>query len=100
MSRNILTVPTKSALEAVVQHEQGEIAFCEEDKTYYCYGTEGWQQMPVEMTDEGITIDLYSLKLRWCLHNNPQPSIQISPLKMECQKYRNHQYYLYLLNLF
>ena len=62
MSRNILTVPSKAALEALVQHEDREIAFCEQDKTYYCYSSiDGWQQMPAEMTEEGLKIDLYSL---------------------------------------
>lgn len=62
MSNNLLTVPNKAALDAVVQHEKGEIAFCEEDKTYYVYGEEGWQLMPVEMNEDGgLTIDLYTL---------------------------------------
>ena len=60
MSRNILQVPTKAALDALVQHENGEIAFCEEDQTYYNYN-DGWDKLPVEMTTEGLKVDLYSL---------------------------------------
>ncbi len=60
---NLITVPTKSALDALVQHENGEVAFCEEDQTYYIYHDElgEWQVMPAKMTAEGLQIDLYSL---------------------------------------
>ena len=76
MSRNILTVPSKVALEALVQHEEGEIAFCEEDNIYYYYNTEnGWQQMPAEMTAEGLQIDLYSL--------NKQIVAQLPPFDLQ-----------------
>ena len=58
----MITVPTKSALEALVNHEKGEVALCEEDQTYYVYNeVEGWMPIPAKMTAEGLTIDLYSL---------------------------------------
>ncbi len=77
MSRNILTVPSKAALEALVQHEDREIAFCEENNTYYCYSSTdgGWQQMPAEMTEEGLKIDLYSL--------NKQIVAQLPPFDLQ-----------------
>ena len=62
MPNNILSVPTKATLEALVQHEEGELALCEEDKTYYRYSSEnGWQPLPTKMTSEGLQIDLYTL---------------------------------------
>lgn len=60
MSDNYITVSTKAALEALVNHQDGEIALCEEDQTYYYYNN-GWNQMPAEMTSEGLQIDLYTL---------------------------------------
>lgn len=73
MSKNILTVPTKAALEAIVQHEDREIAFCEEDSTYYWYSSDdGWHVMPTKMTADGLQIDLYSL--------NKQIVAQLPPL--------------------
>lgn len=74
MSNNYITVSTKAALEALVNHEDGEIALCEEDQTYYYYNN-GWNKMPAEMTAEGLQIDLYSL--------NKQIVAQLPPFDLQ-----------------
>ena len=61
MAKDIIKLPNKAALDALVQHENGEVAFCEDEQKYYIYGEEGWQDMPVEVTPEGLSINLYEL---------------------------------------
>ena len=76
MSENVLKVPTKATLDALVQHEEGEIAFCEEDSTYYCYTSEkGWQAVPTKITADGVQIDLYTL--------NKQIIAQLPPFDLQ-----------------
>ena len=76
MSNNILTVPTKAALDALVQHEEREVAFCEENNTYYCYTSDNeWQPIPTKMTADGLEIDLYAL--------NKQVIAQLPPFDLQ-----------------
>ena len=76
MSENVLKVPTKATLDALVQHEEREIAFCEEDNTYYCYNSEqGWQAVPTKITADGVQIDLYTL--------NKQIIAQLPPFDLQ-----------------
>lgn len=56
-----INVINKKTLDALQNHEKGEIALCEEDHTYYFYDGEKWNAMPANMTENGIEINLYEL---------------------------------------
>lgn len=57
----IIEVPNKNALEALQNHQDGEIAFCTEEGIYYSYHN-GWVPIPVEKDGNGeIHLNLYAL---------------------------------------
>lgn len=57
----VIKVPNKEALDALQNHENGEIAFCEDTGLYYSYHDE-WVPIPIERDTNGeIHLNLYSL---------------------------------------
>lgn len=55
---DILTVKDFTILSALPNHEQGEVAFCEDTKDYYVYNN-GWQKMNMKMNSDGVQMSLY-----------------------------------------
>ena len=55
---DILTVKDFTILSALPNHEQGEVAFCEDTKDYYVYN-DGWQKMNMKMNSDGVQMSLY-----------------------------------------
>lgn len=56
---NQLVVSTLSALYALKNHSEGEYAYCEEDKTFYCWQNNNW--VPINIDNKGISMNLYDL---------------------------------------
>lgn len=56
----ILKVKNLDILKALPNHEKGEIAFCEDTKTYYIYDEE-WTETKIQVDGEGAHISLYEL---------------------------------------
>jgi hypothetical protein len=52
-------VPTKSALFALKNHEQGECVFCEEDNKIYIWKEDKWETVDIE--NQGLSMNLYEL---------------------------------------
>lgn len=60
MTQCYCIVPTKQALYALQNHEEGECIFCQEDNKIYTWQeNDGWG--PVKFENEGITMNLYDL---------------------------------------
>lgn len=57
----MIAVKNISALRALVNHEEGEVAFVEEENKKYCYQTDDWYPMEIEPEGEGIKMSLYDL---------------------------------------
>jgi hypothetical protein len=55
-----ISVQNKAMLDALVNHEDGEIAFVEDEQSYYMYKN-GWIPVKAEMTGEGLKLNLYDL---------------------------------------
>lgn len=61
MDTPIIKVPNLKVLNSLPNHEQGEVAFCEEENKYYIYSEE-WTEVKAEMSEDGgLKIDLYEL---------------------------------------
>lgn len=58
---NILNVKNKKLLEALPNHQDGEIAFCEEEDTFMMYKDGAWIPVKAEMTNQGLQLNLYDL---------------------------------------
>lgn len=58
---DILKVKNKKFLEALPNHEEGEIAFCEDENIYMMYKDDAWIQVKAEMTEQGLQLNLYDL---------------------------------------
>lgn len=71
---NLCVVETLSALYALQNHVEGECVYCEEDNKMYTWQeNDGWQ--PVQLNNEGITMNLYDL--------NKSIISQLSPLDIK-----------------
>jgi len=58
----IIEVPNKAALDALQNHSDGEIAFCEEEGIYFSYHNEEWVPVPIERNAKGeFSLNLYAL---------------------------------------
>lgn len=58
----IIEVPNKAALDALQNHYDGEIAFCQEEGVYYSYHGNEWVPVPIERDSNGeIHLNLYAL---------------------------------------
>ena len=58
---NILKVQNFSILSALPNHEEGEVAYCEDDHQYYIYKNDGWIKVEAQMTGDGLKLNLYDL---------------------------------------
>lgn len=58
---NILKVQNFSILSALPNHEEGEVAYCEDNQQYYIYKNDGWMQVEAQMTGDGLKLNLYDL---------------------------------------
>ena len=52
-------VPTITALNALQNHTQGELVYCEEDNQVYTWNDNKWE--PIEVDNKGISMNLYEL---------------------------------------
>ena len=57
---DILKVQNRKILESLQNHQEGEVAFCEEEQQYMVYKN-GWTPVQAEMTGDGLKINLYDL---------------------------------------
>lgn len=58
---NILNVKNKKLLEALPNHMDGEVAYCEEEQTYMIYKDDQWIPVQAELTEKGLQLNLYDL---------------------------------------
>lgn len=61
MANEVLKVNNLNTLNTLQNHSQGKIAFCEEDKKYYIYDKDKWNETKIEINNEGAQISLYEL---------------------------------------
>lgn len=57
----ILKVKNQAILEALQNHEEGEVCFLEDTKQYMMYKDGIWMPIQANMTSEGLQINLYEL---------------------------------------
>lgn len=60
-NKELLKVQTKAELEALQNHEEGEVIFVEEDNQYMIYHGEQWWPVQTRMTEDGLQVNLYEL---------------------------------------
>lgn len=58
---DILKVQNLKILEALPNHDEGEVAFCEDEQAYMIYKNGNWMPVQAEMTNEGLQLNLYDL---------------------------------------
>lgn len=57
----ILKVQNQKILEALPNHDEGEVAFCEDEQVYMIYKDGHWMPVQAEMTNDGLQLNLYDL---------------------------------------
>ena len=57
----ILKVKNQAILNALQNHEDGEVCFIEDTNQYMMYKDETWIPINADMTSEGLQINLYEL---------------------------------------
>lgn len=57
----VLTVKDLKTLNALQNHSEGEVAFCEEEQSYMMYTHGEWMPIKATVTDSGLQIDYYTL---------------------------------------
>ena len=58
---NILKVQSHAVLNALKNHQEGEVAFCEDEQQYYIYKDGQWMKVEAKMTGDGLQLNLYDL---------------------------------------
>jgi len=58
---NILQVKNYSILSALQNHQEGEVAYCEDEQQYYIFKDGKWLKVEANMTSEGLQLNLYDL---------------------------------------
>lgn len=58
---NILKVQSHAVLNALKNHQEGEVAFCEDEQQYYIYKDGQWMKVEANMTGDGLQLNLYDL---------------------------------------
>lgn len=58
---NILQVQNFSILSALQNHQEGEVAYCQDEQQYYIYKDGKWIKVEANMTSDGLQLNLYDL---------------------------------------
>lgn len=58
---NILQVKNYSILSALQNHQEGEVAYCEDEQQYYIFKDGKWLKVEANMTSDGLQLNLYDL---------------------------------------
>ena len=58
---NILQVQNFSILSALQNHQEGEVAYCQDEQQYYIFKDGQWIKVEANMTSDGLQLNLYDL---------------------------------------
>ena len=81
----ILKVKNQAILEALQNHEEGEVCFLEDTHQYMMYKDGTWMPIQANMTSEGLQINLYEL--------NKQIVSQLRAFE-DWSKFRYNEYFM------
>lgn len=86
---DIIKVANLKILEALPNHADGEVAYCEEEQSYYVY-QDGWRKVEATMDEEhGLQLNLYDLNKQVISQLKPFTDEQIDSLQTAISIWRS-----------
>ena len=58
---NVLKVQNYTVLNALKNHQEGEVAYCEDEKQHYIFKDGEWRKVEAKMMADGLQLNLYDL---------------------------------------
>lgn len=92
----MLTVENKKMLEALPNHSNGEVAYCEEEKQYFMYN-DGWTQIEGKVEGNGLQLNLYEINKSIMKQLNPLNERKLNGIKKTLDEWskNSNKYLLY-----
>lgn len=78
---DVLKVQNIDILNALQNHEDGEVVYCEDEQQYMMYKGEQWIPIQAAMTDTGLQINFYDLNKQVIRQLPPFDEVRINDAK-------------------
>lgn len=78
---DVLKVQNINFLNALQNHQEGEVAFCEDEQQYMIYKNNEWLPIQATMTDSGLQLNFYDLNKQIISQLPPFDEVRINDAK-------------------
>lgn len=91
---DVLKVKNIEILNALQNHQDGEVAFCEDEQQYMIYTHDQWMPIQATMTDSGLQLNFYDFNKQIISQLPPFDEVRINDAKDTLTAWANSSVYM------